>query len=167
MYPSHTIKGFRPLLFHVKKGCRIGYKQSKKISYYCFILPAFIVFISVLIFPLGFSFVLGFTQWKGYGEMWFAGLDNYIRMLTDPVFLIGVRNNIMIVLVSIFGQIPLGLLLAYMLHRKMVKKADLFEALIFLPITSSSVIVAQLGNFYRDDPGPYRKPGIHYEYRRK
>ncbi|MDR1904437.1 MAG: sugar ABC transporter permease [Treponema sp.] len=124
----------------------MGCKQSKKISYYCFILPAFIVFISVIIFPLGFSFVLGFTQWKGYGEMRFAGLDNYIRMFTDPVFYIGVRNNIMIVLVSVFGQIPLGLLLAYMLHRKMVKKADLFEVLIFLPITISSVIVAQLWN---------------------
>ncbi|MDR1030611.1 MAG: sugar ABC transporter permease [Treponema sp.] len=122
------------------------YQQSKKISYYCFILPAFIVFISVILFPLAFSIVLGFTQWRGYGEMRFVGLDNYIRMFTDPVFHIGVRNNIMIVLVSVFGQIPLGLLLAYMLYRNMVKKANLFEVLIFLPITISSVIVAQLWN---------------------
>jgi multiple sugar transport system permease protein/raffinose/stachyose/melibiose transport system permease protein len=90
--------------------------------------------------------VLGFTQWRGYGEMRFVGFDNYIRMFRDPVFHIGVRNNIMIVLVSVFGQIPLGLLLAYMLYRKMVQKSDLFEVLIFLPITISSVIIAQLWN---------------------
>jgi multiple sugar transport system permease protein/raffinose/stachyose/melibiose transport system permease protein len=99
-----------------------------------------------MIFPVFFSLALGFTQWKGYGEMIFTGLDNYKRMFTDPVFFIGLRNNIMIVLVSVFGQIPLGMLLAYILHRKMVKKANVFEALIFLPITISSVIIAQLWN---------------------
>ena len=78
--------------------------------------------------------------------MEFIGLGNYIRMFTDPVFYIGLRNNIAVVMISVFGQIPLGLLLAYMLYRKMVKHADVFEVLIFLPITISSVIVAQLWN---------------------
>lgn len=122
------------------------YALSKKISHYCFILPAFLIFIGVMIFPVFFSFMLGFTQWKGYGEMVFVGLDNYKRMFSDPVFFIGLRNNIIIVFVSVFGQIPLGMLLAYMLHRKMVKKADVFEVLIFLPITISTVIIAQLWN---------------------
>jgi multiple sugar transport system permease protein/raffinose/stachyose/melibiose transport system permease protein len=52
----------------------------------------------------------------------------------------------MIVLMSVFGQIPLGMFLAYILHRKMVQQTNLFEALIFLPITISSVIIAQLWN---------------------
>jgi len=122
------------------------YSSQKRLSYLSFVLPAFIIFISVIIFPLLFSFVLGFTQWRGYGEMRFIGLDNYVRMFHDPVFFIGLRNNVMIVLVSVFGQIPLGLLLAYMLYRKMVSKGDIFEVLIFLPITISSVIIAQLWN---------------------
>jgi len=122
-------------------------KQSvKRASFFSFVLPAFAIFILVIIFPLVFSMVLGFTEWKGYGEMRFVGFGNYVRMFNDPVFFIGLKNNIMIVLVSVFGQIPLGLLLAYMLYRKMVVKADLFEVLIFLPITISSVIIAQLWN---------------------
>ena len=122
------------------------YSSQKRLSYLSFVLPAFLIFISVIIFPLLFSFVLGFTQWRGYGEMRFIGLGNYVRMFHDPVFFIGLRNNVMIVLVSVFGQIPLGLLLAYMLYRKMVSKGDIFEVLIFLPITISSVIIAQLWN---------------------
>lgn len=122
------------------------YKALKKLSFLSFVLPAFIIFISVIIFPLVFSIILGFTQWKGYGPMLFVGLDNYVRMFQDPVFFIGLRNNIMIVLVSVFGQIPLGLVLAYMLYRRMVRAGDLFEVLIFLPITISSVIIAQLWN---------------------
>ena len=127
-------------------GYFMQYKSLKRLSYLSFVLPAFAIFISVIIFPLLFSFALGFTQWRGYGEMRFIGFDNYVRMFQDPVFFIGLRNNLMIVLVSVFGQIPLGLLLAYMLYRKMVRKGDIFEVLIFLPITISSVIIAQLWN---------------------
>lgn len=124
----------------------MNYTASKRVSYFSFILPAFLIYISVIIFPVVFSIALSFVQWKGYGEMKFVGLDNYIRMFKDPVFHIGFRNNIMIVLISVFGQIPLGMILAYMLHRKMVKGANVFEVLIFLPITISSVIVAQIWN---------------------
>jgi multiple sugar transport system permease protein/raffinose/stachyose/melibiose transport system permease protein len=124
----------------------MNYRTYKKISSLSFILPAFLLFIAVIIFPLIFSFVLGFTRWRGYGELEWVGMANYLRMFQDPVFHIGLRNNIMIVLISVFGQIPLGMLLAYMLHRRMVKHSNLFEVLIFLPITISSVIVAQLWN---------------------
>ena len=120
--------------------------RAKKRSYLRFVLPAFIIYISIMVFPLLFSLALSFTKWKGYGPIEFAGLQNFAKMVSDPVFLIGLRNNVLIVLVSVFGQIPLGLLLAYMLHRQMVRGSKTFEMLIFLPITISSVIVAQLWN---------------------
>ena len=124
----------------------MNYRASKRLSYYSFVLPAFLIYISVLIVPVIFSFGLGFFQWKGYGPMNFVGLGNYTQMFSDPVFHIGFRNNLMIVLISVFGQIPLGMFLAYILHRKMVRQVNLFETLIFLPITISSVIIAQLWN---------------------
>jgi raffinose/stachyose/melibiose transport system permease protein len=120
--------------------------RTKKRSYLSFLLPAFVIYMGIMVFPLVFSLALSFTKWKGYGLMEFVGLQNYIKMFSDPVFHIGLRNNVLIVLISVFGQIPLGLLLAYMLHRQMVKGAKQFEMLIFLPITISSVIVAQLWN---------------------
>jgi len=110
------------------------------------VLPAFIIYATIMVFPLVFTLGLSFTKWKGYGPIEFVGLRNYVKLLSDPVFHIGLRNNILIVLISVFGQIPLGFLLAYMLHRRMVKGAKLFEIMIFLPITISSVIVAQLWN---------------------
>ena len=70
-------------------------------SYISFILPAFIIYIGIIIFPVLFSFYLSLTKWKGYGKMEFIGLGNYIRMFTDPVFYIGLRNNILIVLIKI------------------------------------------------------------------
>jgi ABC-type sugar transport systems, permease components len=120
--------------------------RAKKRSYLSFVLPAFVVFVGIMVFPVVFSLALSLTKWKGYGPIEFVGLQNFAAMFSDPVFLIGLRNNVLIVLISVFGQIPLGLLLAYMLHRSMVRGAKGFEMLIFLPITISSVIVAQLWN---------------------
>jgi raffinose/stachyose/melibiose transport system permease protein len=120
--------------------------RSKYGSYLRFVLPAFIIYLAVMVFPLLFSLGLSFTAWKGYGPMEFVDIQNYVRLFSDPVFHIGLRNNLLIVLISVFGQIPLGLLLAYMLHRRMVNGTKTFELLIFLPITISAVIVAQMWN---------------------
>ncbi len=47
-------------------------------------------------------------------------------MLADPVFMLGLRNNLLIVAVSIFGQIPLGFVLAYLIYRRMVRGYGFF-----------------------------------------
>ena len=129
---------------NIKVGTMSPSDRSKRRAYYYFVLPAFIIYIVVIIFPVGMSFVLGFTDWKGYGPIEFIGLQNYIEMFKDDVFLFGLRNNIIIMLSSIFIQIPLGLLIAYMLHRRMVKARKFFEFMIFIPITISAIVVALL-----------------------
>ncbi|NBK22595.1 MAG: sugar ABC transporter permease [Spirochaetia bacterium] len=122
------------------------FKQQKMASYLILIIPGLLIFASVIVFPIFYSFSLSFTRWSGYGKSLFVGFENYKTILTDPVFLHALRNNMLIVAVSVFGQIPLGFLLAYMLHRKMVKGGEFYQTMIFLPITISPVVVALLWN---------------------
>jgi raffinose/stachyose/melibiose transport system permease protein len=119
-------------------------RSLKKASYAVLIVPAVLIYASVIIIPIIYSFVLSFTEWTGYGIPKFIGLTNYKNMIIDPRFLHGLRNNILIVFISIFGQIPLGFVLAYIIYRKLVKAVNFFEAMIFLPITISSVVIAIL-----------------------
>jgi raffinose/stachyose/melibiose transport system permease protein len=120
--------------------------REKKRSYYALLMPALIIYISIIIFPILMSLGLSFTKWKNYRMVGFVGLQNYINILKDPVFQRSIWNNIQIMLISVLGQIPLGLILAYLLYRKWVKGAKFFEMMIFLPITISSVVVALLWN---------------------
>ncbi len=76
----------------------------------------------------------------------FEGLGNYINIFKDPEFQRSLWNNIQITLISVLGQIPLGIILSYLLYRKWVKGSKFFEMMIFLPITISSVVVALLWN---------------------
>ncbi|MFO8042780.1 MAG: sugar ABC transporter permease [Alkalispirochaeta sp.] len=120
--------------------------REKKVAYGVLVGPAVLVYASIIIFPILFSLVAGFTQWNGLSTPQFVGLDNYTRMFTDPVFRLGLRNNLLIVAVSVFGQIPFGFALAYIIYRRMVRGHAFFETMIFLPITISAIVVAKLWN---------------------
>src|SRR5690606_23053215 len=51
----------------------------------------------------------------------------------DQYFWISLKNNLWIVAISVFGQIPLGFVIAYALHRKLVRFRDFFQTVIYLP----------------------------------
>ncbi|PID55972.1 sugar ABC transporter permease [candidate division KSB3 bacterium] len=118
----------------------------KKQSYYLLLLPALLLYLAIIIFPIGLSTVLSFTKWKYFRLVGFVGFDNYIKMFHDPLFLKALWNNVQIMLISVFGQIPLGIVLGYILYRKLVKAGKFFEMMIFMPITISAVVVALLWN---------------------
>jgi multiple sugar transport system permease protein/raffinose/stachyose/melibiose transport system permease protein len=120
--------------------------RSKTIAYWTLVGPAVLVYAAAIVFPIIFSFAAGFTEWSGLGTPEFVGIRNYIRMFSDGVFRLGLRNNLLIVAVSIFGQIPLGFALAYIIYRRMIKGHAFFETMIFLPITISAIVVAKLWN---------------------
>ena len=121
-------------------------KQSilKKSSYAVLITPTMLIYLAVIIFPIFYSGSLSLTEWSGYAEPVWTGLNNYRTMLSDNIYLFGLRNNMLIVAISVFGQIPLGFILAYILFRKLVRGQSFYESMIFLPITISSIVVAVL-----------------------
>ncbi len=119
-------------------------RKQRTIAYAVFTAPAVLVYGSIIIFPVIYSFSLSFFQWTGFGAPEWTGLSNYSVMFSDQVFRHGLRNNLLVVAVSIFGQMPLGFLLAYILYRGLVKAGRFFETMIFLPITIAAVVVALL-----------------------
>jgi len=52
--------------------------------------------------------------------------------------------NFIVIFVSVFGQIPLGFGLAYLIYRKSVKGSGFFQAMVFLPMVISTIIIGIL-----------------------
>ncbi|UCF99685.1 MAG: sugar ABC transporter permease [Spirochaetaceae bacterium] len=119
-------------------------KSLKRVSYTLLTGPAILIYAFIIIFPIFYSLSLSFTKWSGLDLPRFVGLQQYLRILSDPVFFHGLRNNLLVVAISVFGQIPLGFVLAYIIYRKLVTGGRFFETMIFLPITISAVVVAIL-----------------------
>lgn len=110
-----------------------------------FVLPALAVYLAVIAFPIISSVGLSFTDYNIYKNLaiW-TGLVNYIKIFKDPVFWFSMRNNFFVIFVSVFGQIPLGFGLAYLIYRKLIKRSGFFQAMVFLPTVISTIIIGIL-----------------------
>src|SRR5690606_23752155 len=82
--------------------------------------PALLVFVGFVILPVVLAAVYSFFNWNGLTPLErFIGFDNYIRALSDPLFLKSVGNNFTIVGLSLLIQGPLAIIVALLLNRRM------------------------------------------------
>jgi raffinose/stachyose/melibiose transport system permease protein len=111
-------------------------KAEKQTAYILLVAPALLLYLFVMAFPTVMSVVLSFSQFPAGaklfapGSLRFGGIKAYQNIFADPYFYIALKNNIYIVLISVFGQIPLGFFLAYILSRGLIKKTDFFQTMI-------------------------------------
>jgi raffinose/stachyose/melibiose transport system permease protein len=106
------------------------------------VFPCLLLYTIVAISPLFQSLYFSFFSWKGFGEMKFVGIGNYIKMLTgDSVMRIAIRNVILWALTSVVVLIPLSFLLANSLNSN-ISFSKTFSAIFYLPGILSTVIVS-------------------------
>jgi raffinose/stachyose/melibiose transport system permease protein len=122
---------------------------EERISYIILVVPALLIYLFVMAFPVIFSIFLSFSTYRGgkildFSNHNFGGLAAYKQVFADQYFYMALKNNIYIVLVSVFGQIPLGFFLAYILSRGLIKGTDFFQAMIYLPNVIAAVIIGIL-----------------------
>jgi len=123
----------------------ISEKSKEAIIYVLFVAPALFIFLAVIAFPVISSLGLSFTDYNVYkNEAVWAGLKHYVKMFKDPGFWMALRNTMFVVFVSVFGQIPIGFILAYILYRKLVRFQGFFQGMVFLPVTISVIVVGIL-----------------------
>ncbi|GMX61613.1 sugar ABC transporter permease [Paenibacillus elgii] len=110
------------------------------------LLPATLIFVFFAIIPIFWSAYYGFFDWKGIGAAKFIGFDNYVEVIRDPIFWLSFKNNMLIVAASVFGQIPIALILALVLT-----SSSLFQRMIrtsvFMPMVLSSVVVGIIWSY--------------------
>ncbi len=122
-------------------------KSSESWGFYLFMtLPAFLLLAVVVIYPITRSFLLSFTEYNAFkpDDIQFVWFKNYTRMFADPIFWRAFKNNMLVVGFSLFGQIPIALILAYFIYRKMVRYPHFFQAIVFLPQVISTIVVGIL-----------------------
>ena len=82
-----------------------------------FILPALIGFLIFMVWPTIRGIYLSFTKFNLLTPPEFNGLDNYIRMVQDPVFWNAMKVTLYYVILNIGFQTVLALVIAVMMQR--------------------------------------------------
>jgi multiple sugar transport system permease protein len=111
------------------------------IAGYLFVLPDALGLIMFVGVPMILSLSLGFFSVSGFGGYAFAGLANYRRMLSDPLFLQSLRVTITYVVLLVPSLYLAGLGLALLVQRTS-RVNGFFRSLFFMPQMVSLVVVA-------------------------
>ncbi|MCA1033549.1 MULTISPECIES: carbohydrate ABC transporter permease [Bacillus] len=115
--------------------------KGTKIAIAAGLAPALLIYLVFAILPILQSFYYSLMEWNGFSAMKFVGLDNFVQLFQDSLFWNSVKNNIYVVLASVFGQVPIALFIALLLNRK-IKGLKIFRTIGFLPVVLSTVVIS-------------------------
>jgi ABC-type sugar transport system permease subunit len=112
---------------------------------YLFLLPGVALYLLWTIYPLIYQLYISFFDWKimpGQTST-FVGIANYQAALVDRTFWRAMQNTFVYALVTVTGQMLIGLTLAFMVNRVIVGKR-LFRTIYYLPVVTSWIVVSFL-----------------------
>lgn len=115
--------------------------NDKSKAPYLFMLPCFIIYISVIIFPVFYSLWISLHKGTGVGEMQFVGLDNYVQLAQDSIFWVSLQHTIIWIVLTVCVTMTVSLMLAVLLNNNF-RGRTFFRALFYFPSVIAIVAVA-------------------------
>ena len=115
--------------------------RPKKGIFILLFAPGIVWYIFTVILPLSSSLVYSFLSFKGMRIDEFVGFTNYAELIYDKIFWLSLKNNVIITVLCVVGQIGIGLVFAAILNMKMLKFKNLHRSVIFFPGVLSAVII--------------------------
>lgn len=120
-------------------------RLRKSLVWYAFIAPTFVLFGLFVVYPTLQTFQLSFFREVATKQQP-AGFDNFIRLLTNQVFLGALINTAVLGIAFLVVVIPLSLVLASLLNNLRFGP-NFFKVIYFLPQVTSTVAVALIFSF--------------------
>ncbi|MDQ2624182.1 MAG: sugar ABC transporter permease, partial [Actinomycetota bacterium] len=113
-----------------------------------FYVPALVLFAVFIAYPLARGVWLSTTSWNGYSPKFNSvGIDNYVRMLSDPNVHTAFGNTVVYGLGSTLLQNILGLGFALLLNSRFPLRTT-GRALIYLPVMIAPLIMGYVMYFF-------------------
>ncbi|MEM7537263.1 MAG: sugar ABC transporter permease [Chloroflexota bacterium] len=119
------------------------YNWRRRLIPYLFISPFFVGYAFFFVYPIVWAFYLSFFKKKGViSTAKFVGLDNYIDLLSDDMFLKALANTTYYALGSVLLIVPAALGLALLLTVRRLGWREFFRFFFFTPNITAGVVVA-------------------------
>jgi len=115
-----------------------------------FLPPALLLYTLFVILPIGEAGFYSAFSWNGFGSPtnW-IGFDNYRYVFENRAFGLALRNNVLIIVVSLVIQLPLALALAIALSERF-RGAVALRMLFFLPYVLAEIATGLIFSFVYD-----------------
>ena len=130
-------------------------RWDTRVSPYLYVLPFFLVFLLVGVYPMAYSGYLSFFSWPRYGPEHGPGVGfaNYTHVLTDPVFHKAFVNTMGIFLLSSVPQVIIATVVAAMLDTPL-RGRTWWRMSVLLPFVVAPAATALIfGSLFADKSG--------------
>lgn len=123
---------------------------STGITLVLFLPPALLLFTLFVVMPVGEAAWYSLFRWDGFGApSEFIGARNYEQLFASKVFHTALRNNFLIIVVSLGIQLPLALAMALILAER-IPAAPIFRMIFFLPYVLAEIAAGLIWRFAYD-----------------
>ncbi len=125
-------------------------KRSQRVSGYLFVLPTLALFLAFVGWPIVQTIYLSLTKWSGFGDKTVVGLDNYTRMLGDPVAHRALLVTLIFTAVTTVVQTVLGIVIAVLVNQVWRQVGVVVRTILFVPGIVSFVVSGVLWKLIYD-----------------
>ncbi len=128
-------------------------RRQKLIVPYLFVLPAILLFLIFLVYPLLKGLQISFFDWSIMPNKpsTFVGLQNYAQALQDPIAGVAFKNTLIYTAITVPMQMILAMLAALMIN-SVTKGKIFFRTIYYIPVITSWVIVSLLFRYLFQSP---------------
>lgn len=117
-----------------------------------FLLPALILYLAFVIWPIFYTTYLSFTSWDGMSATKkLVGLKNYSYLFGKSDFLLTLQNSLKVTVLSIIFQISIGLGISYLLFRTKSIAFKFYRAIYFLPVVIASTAIGTMFKIFMNN----------------
>jgi multiple sugar transport system permease protein len=138
-----------------RRGWLANETQREALAGYLFILPTFLGYTAFILGPILAVIGISLTKYDILSPASFIGLDNYVRLFTDPRLRTVYGNTIFFTVFAVSLNVGIGLILAVLLNRHIPGPLKyLFRSAYFFPVLVALVYSSIVWSFlYQKDTG--------------
>ncbi|MEW3465607.1 sugar ABC transporter permease, partial [Enterococcus entomosocium] len=122
------------------------YNPENQPKAWLFLLPSLVIIFLFSVYPLFRSFIMSFQKGTLINQQ-YAGLENYQRVLTDPVFFRALQNTALFAFAVVPISLILSLAIAWIIFEK-VKYKSFFETIFFMPYVTSTIAIGIVFRYF-------------------
>jgi multiple sugar transport system permease protein len=130
--------------------------RKEEATSWAFAAPAMLLLLFFLIIPFFMAIYFSFTDQRlvpGPNPTSFVGLQNFVRVFLDEIFLRALLNNFLFTIFVVPIQTVFALSLALLINQK-IKGVMVFRTIYFSPVVTTLVVIAIIWTFlYSPDQG--------------
>ena len=116
-----------------------------------FLTPALLLLAAFSFWPVGYGSVLAFTDYSLIRETRFVGLDNFRYIFNNEMFVSGLKNSLMFLLMVPFVQV--GAITLAVLVNNRLPGIRLFRAAFYVPVVTTVSVVGIMWGFMFHEQG--------------